>query len=163
MRIKNTSPYPTERVKELLRFAFRGIADAGVEVHVKGTTTKRYGGLAYGGIPHIANVAATTRYLITIRLPRNEDSLLPVMKAGTKRLRRLYPEGIPIENWEDLLVFIGAHEGRHIWQYQRRKRTGKRGKGEYDADKFAFKQLNAWRTATGREPVPPIKQPNPFT
>ena len=62
MRVKNTSSYPTDRVKEILRFAFRGVKDAGVEVHVKGSSRGALG-YAYGGILSIANVAKDAHYL----------------------------------------------------------------------------------------------------
>ena len=160
MRVKNTSSYPTDRVKEILRFAFRGVKDAGVEVHVKGSS-RGARGYAYGGIPSIANVAKDARYLVTIGLAKDRD-LFPKQTWGTKSIEKLFPEGIPLENWEDILVYIGAHEARHIWQYQRRRRTGKRGKGEYDADKFSYRRLNDWRAATDRDTTPQVKQPNPF-
>ena len=159
MRVKNTSSYPSERIKDLLRFAFRGVQDAGVEVHVKGSS-RGARGYAYGGIPSIANVAKDARYLVTVGLPKDKE--LPTQTWGTKSIKKLFPEGIPLENWEDVLVYIGAHEARHIWQVQRKRRTGKGGKREYDADKFSYRRLNDWRVATDRDPIPKVKQPNPF-
>ena len=160
MRVKNTSSYPTARVKEILRFAFRGVKDAGVEVHVKGAS-RGARGYAYGGIPSIANVAKGARYLVTIGLPEDTHRL-PKKTWGTKSIKKLFPRGIPLESWEDALVYIGAHEARHIWQVQRKRRTGKGGKREYDADKFSYRRLNDWRAATDRDPIPQVKQPNPF-
>jgi len=162
MRVTNSSPYPAARIKELLHFAFRGVNDTKVEIHVKGSDTRYFAGRAYNGIPAIANVAETFQYLVIIRLARNSEIMPSNIKPGVKRLLRGYPEGLPLEGWEDVIVYVAAHEARHIWQFQRTKRTGKRGKGEYDAEKFAFPRLNAWRLTTGRSNTSPIKQPNPF-
>ncbi len=155
MRVTNTTPHPIAEVKELLAFAARGVRSAGIEVHVK-RSRYSYRGMAYDGIPHMANVAKATKRLITIGLGATWDngSTNPI----GKRIRRLWPEGIVLDGWQDGLVYIGAHEFRHAWQ----KMNHKRGKGEYDAEKHAHKMLNRWREHTGRAAVPPIKQPNPF-
>jgi hypothetical protein len=157
MHVTNTSPYPAARINELLPFAFRGVNDTGVEIHVKGSGTRTFAGRAYNGIPTIANVAESSRYLVVIRLARKPEILPRNIKPGVKRLLRGYPDGFPLEGWEDVFIYVAAHEARHIWQFQRTKRTDKRGLGEYDAEKFAFQRLNAWRQTTGRPTVPAIK------
>jgi hypothetical protein len=155
MLVTNTSPYPAARIYELLHLAFRGINDAAVEVHVKGSDTRLFAGRAYNGIPAISNTAESSRYLVVIRLARNPKILPTNIKPSVKRLLRGYPDGFPLEGWEDVFVYVAAHEARHIWQFQRTLRTGKGGKREYDAEKFAFQRLNAWRQTTGRSDIPP--------
>ena len=160
MRVTNTSAYPLEECKRLLVFAARGVRDSAIEVHVKGGRWCR--GTFYEDIPREANVARTSNALITISIPADGVPKRTWCQKCLKRIAKLWPEGIPLENWQDWLVYIGAHEFRHVWQAQRRERTGRAGKCEYDASKFGLKRLNAWREATGREPVPAVKQPNPF-
>lgn len=158
MRVTNTSRYDLQRIKELLEFSARGVKDSGVEVHVK-NSSRGWKAYAYSEIPYIANVAATSKYLITIH---TSQWLPSTTWTNVQRIDRLWPEGIPLDSWEDVFVRIAAHEFRHIWQFQRTERTGKGGKGEYDAEKFAFKRLNQWRGATKRLAVPALPQPNPF-
>ena len=149
--VKNTSPYPTTQVKSLLHFAFTDVLHAGVEVHVKGSS-RSYRGRAYDGIPGIANVDDTAHYLVTIGLSRTRKGLPLRVNPGTKRLQRQYPEGLPVDDWEDVLVYVAAHEARHIWQFQARRQRKKIALSEVDADIFAIRQLNEWRRATDRNP-----------
>jgi len=147
--VKNTSPYPIIQVRSLLHFAFIDVLHAGVEVHVKGSS-RSYRGRAYDGIPRIANVDDSARFLVTIGLSRTMSGLPLQVNPGTKLLQRKYPEGIPVDDWEDVLVYVAAHEARHIWQFQARRQGKKMALSEVDADTFAINQLNEWRRATGR-------------
>ena len=149
--VRNTSPYPTNQVEALLRFAFIDVLHAGVEVHVKGSS-RSYRGRAYDGIPTIANVDDSARFLVTIGLSRAQKRLPLRLNPGTKRLQRQYPDGLPVDDWEDVLVYVAAHEARHIWQFQARRQSRKMALSEVDADTFAIYQLNEWRRATGRNP-----------
>jgi len=150
--VRNTSPYPTIQVESLLHFAFTDVLNVGVEVHVKGSS-RSYRGRAYDGIPRIANVDDSARFLVTIGLSRTKSGLPLRVNPGTKRLQRQYPDGIPIDGWEDVLVYVAAHEARHIWQFQARRQSKKMALSEVDADTFAIYQLNEWRRATGRNPL----------
>ncbi|MEM7130239.1 MAG: hypothetical protein AAF702_28165 [Chloroflexota bacterium] len=158
MIVKNTTSKDTKQLKQLLNFAAKGVADKHVEVHVK-NGSNGWRATAYDGIPNIANVSPKAQYLITMRMG---NEVPDTSWTNVKRIKNLYPNGIPIDSWEDNFILYMAHEFRHIWQYQRTERTGKRGKGEYDAEKFAFKRLNEWREHTDRESVEPVKQANPF-
>lgn len=77
---------------------------------------------------------------------------------GCLRTRRLYPDGIPIEIWQDAVIHDAARSFRFIQRYARKTS----GKGQYDAEKHAHKILNRWREATGRKAVLPVKQADPF-
>ncbi|MDX1417740.1 MAG: hypothetical protein R3293_26300 [Candidatus Promineifilaceae bacterium] len=153
--LKNTSPYPLDRVKLLLSFAFAAVLDYGIEVHVKGSSSS-YKGRAYNGIPQIANVIDGAKYLVTIGLARSRSMLPQTVSPRTKRQLKRYPQGIRIRDWEDVLVFVGAHEARHIWQFQARRTQGKQPISEVDAEQFAIQRLNDWRILTGDLAIPPV-------
>ena len=147
--VKNTSPYPTERVEELLHFSFSDVFGIGIEVHVKGSS-RSYRGRAYDGVPRMANVLEGAGYLVTIGLAKARKNLPDQVSPGTRRLKRRYPQGLIIADWEDVLIYVGAHEARHIWQFQTRRQRGAHPISEVDADEFAIQRLNAWRQTTGR-------------
>jgi len=152
--LKNTSPYPYERIKLLLSFAFAAVVDYGIEIHVKGSNSS-YRGRAYDGIPQIANVFDGVNYLVTIGLARSRAKLPERVGPQTKRQQLLYPNGIAMRDWEDLLVYVGAHEARHIWQFKARRNSGKQPIGEADADIYAIQRLSEWRLATGGLAISP--------
>ena len=153
--LKNTSPYPQVRMELLLSFAFAEVLDYGIEIHVKGSNHS-YRGRAYDGIPQIANVIDGANYLVTIGLSRSRSNLPDHVGPGTKRQQRLYPNGIPIRNWEDILVYVGAHEARHIWQFRARRKTGRQPISEVDADEYAVRKLSDWRVETGFPAIRPM-------
>jgi hypothetical protein len=148
--VRNTSPYPTIRVESLLNFAFDGILHAGIEVHVKGSS-RTYRGRAYDGIPRMANVSDSACYLVSIGLSRVKSRLPLRVTLGTKLLQRKYPDGVPVDDWEDVLVYVAAHEARHIWQFQARRQKRKMALSEVDADTYAIYQMNEWRRMSGRD------------
>jgi hypothetical protein len=147
--VKNTSPYPTERVRELLHFSFNEVYGIGVEIHVKGSS-RTFRGRAYDGVPRMANVLSGARYLVTIGLAKARRNLPDQVGPGTKRLKCRYPHGLAIESWEDLLIYVAAHEARHIWQFQARHQGVVHPISEVDADEFAIQRLNEWRQTSGR-------------
>jgi len=167
MRVRNTSRLSDEWLRPLLEFAARGVNDAGLMVSVINTTTS-FRGWAFGrgsftkrrwpdeGDGPVQVYPASVEYLVRLFIP----ATIP-LKAWTnvKRIRKMYPDGLPpFESEADAVVMLAAHEFRHIWQYRNRKS----GKGEYDAEKFAFRRLNDYREHTGRPRIDPVKQPNPF-
>lgn len=167
MKIKNTSRIATEKIRPLLEFASRRVNDSRVEVHIKHSRSDWFSGMAYAN-PHgncFCSVDARTKYLITLKIPprKNNDNVTELCYwSRLKRLQLIYPDGFPLETWEDQVIKLTAHEFRHIWQFQRSRKTGKRGKGEYDAEKHALVILNKWRIYTNRQPIPKQKQRNPF-
>jgi hypothetical protein len=162
MILKNTSKYDTAELRELIKFAARGIGHKHVELHIRNSSYNLYGlrgrcfSRPFGYRIKVTSTEITN--LITAKLPKN----MPNNTWSGIRISKLWPDGIPFDNWKDAALFVLAHEFRHVWQNKRTKRTGKRGKREYDAEKFAFIRLNKWREKTGRQPVPPRKLPNPF-
>lgn len=67
MFLKNTSRYATATVRELLAHASDGFDLRSVAVNVK-NCSGAYGGMAYPKVPRMANVAASARYLVTVRI-----------------------------------------------------------------------------------------------
>lgn len=153
--LKNTSPYPQSRIELLLSFAFATVLDYGVEIHIKGSSSS-YKGRAYDGIPQIANVVDGAMYLVTIGLARTRSLLPSHVRPGTKRQRKLYPDGILVRDWEDILIYVGAHEARHIWQFKTRRKSGEQPISEVDADKYAIRRLSEWRIETGYPAIVPV-------
>jgi hypothetical protein len=67
MLLRNTSRYPTEKIRTLLSIAADEIDLRKVEVHVKNSKFA-YAGMAYNSIPKIAKVASSSRYLVNLRI-----------------------------------------------------------------------------------------------
>ena len=156
MRVKNTSKRDLAEIKTLLAFAAKNVNDNGVEVHVK-NSSGRWRGYAYEK-PHengYVNIALTTVYLITLGIP---DHVPETTWTSLEGIKKLWPDGIPLESWQDVFLWIAAHEFYHT----KRFRAGKLKGSEYRPEKFANTRLNQWRVYTGREAIEPIKQPNPF-
>jgi len=153
--LKNTSPYPQVRLELLVSFAFAEVIDYGIEIHVKGSSAG-YKGRAYDGIPKIANVVDGAKFLVTIGLSRIRAKLPSRVGPGTKRQQRLYPEGISVRDWEDIMIYVSAHEARHIWQFSARRKSGKQPISEVDADKYAIQKLSDWRVETGYPAITPM-------
>ncbi len=133
----------------LLPFAFDQINAQGVEVHIKGTSAP-YRGRAYDGIPGLARTQPESRFLVIVALSRVKKRLPGRIYLGSKRLAKQFgPEGVPVAGWEEIFVYISAHEARHIWQFRRRRDTGQRGLREVDAEQYALARLAAWRMQNG--------------
>ena len=152
--LKNTSPYPLLRLELLLSFSFAEVLDYGIEIHIKGSSGS-YRGRAYDGVPKIANVIDGANYLVTIGLARTRASLPNRIGPGTKTEQKRYPDGIAVRSWEDIFVFVAAHEARHIWQFKARRIAGNQPISEVDADRYAIKKLSEWRIINGWEPIIP--------
>lgn len=160
MILKNTSQYDTTVLRELAKFAARGIGHHNVELHIRNSNSNIRGRCFYRPFDIKVKVSSKKiRNLITLKLP---GEMPKKTWSGVKRIGRLWPDGIPMEDWRDAILMVLAHEFRHVWQDRRERRTNRAGKGEYDAEKFAFLRLNKWRVATDRQPVLPVKQKNPF-
>lgn len=136
MRLKNTSRYPDDEVRLLVAFGMKGVRTTGLEVHVKNARTA-YRGRAYNGVPLISPAAKrfSVERLVTIGLGSPRAFPDAPHRYGGKRS----PE-MAFADWREALVAVAAHEARHVWQFQYRKR-----RSEVDAERFAFKRLTTYR------------------
>ena len=112
--VRNTSIYPTTRVKELVKFAVNSF-HTGVCINVK-NSSNAYGGYAYHDIPSISNAPRSSRYLVTIRI--GKPSQFPCKNYGSTLYKRV-PE-FDFLSWEEALVAVVAHELQHVRQFVRR-------------------------------------------
>ena len=136
MRVKMTNPvrrhYDEHVVRSLLTLGFAGTGDAGVEVHITTTSDNQMRGHAYDGVPSIANVASTTRYLITIGIPRRPDETDYPFSWSYPDLKTA--PNVMFTSWQHQFVHVVAHEAAHIRQY----RMGM-SRSEIKAEKWAQK------------------------
>lgn len=111
MWIRNTSVYPDDEVKRLVKQATKNYDMRHVCVNVKGA---KHGcrGMAYPQVPTISNAPPTADYLITIGIaPKIEEM---VHNNHTVNRRPVYKT----KDWRELLVVIAAHEACHIVQFR---------------------------------------------
>jgi hypothetical protein len=142
MWIRNTSRYPDDQVRELVRFATRDIDMRNVCVNVK---NGELAGGAYNGVPEISNAPPKAEYLITLRLGRaNEWPLGPINyhfktpeEAGP---RNRFPFFV-FDDWREWLVKLAAHEAKHIEQFREGARCS-----EIACEKFALGVLKEFRS-----------------
>lgn len=126
LTVKNTSRYPDAEVTRLVRLALADLDTTGVHVNVKNSRGARRG-YAYRHVPAVANVPAGTRYLVTIGIgdpshfPRDDGYWNShARNEGTPRRGGVWPEK-HLRHWQDALVSVVAHEGKHVEQFRERK------------------------------------------
>lgn len=100
-------------------------------------------GRAYGGIPGMANVSPSVRYLVTLTIPTPDAYDVNVFPydhvyPGKRSSSRDWPHAL-FERWEHDVVHTAAHEARHVIQFA----TGAPG-SEMDAERYARERLAAW-------------------
>lgn len=138
MVIRNTSRYPTETVRELVKFATAGVDMRRVCVNVKNRWKAAYAGWAYDHVPSISNAPPSSEYLVTLGIGPEEKFPMPEHKrhrgAGTSFPVRRF------DTWQEALVFLAAHEAIHIEQYRERL-----PRSEVQCDAFADHALRRWR------------------
>lgn len=188
MQLRNTSRYPIDEVRELVRLGFN-VANAPSEriaVHVKNCRNGAYAGMAYRAVPRMSNAAtrASADRLVTLRVGAPErfpaDNVVtvrrwryePWMTLDELRARNYpltfartcrYVDGVEqwraaeliverrpyggksapeytVCDWREALVAVAAHEGRHLYQYQRNKPAS-----EVDAERAAARALDVYR------------------
>lgn len=140
MRLKNTTTIPDSIIREVIRFV-RPPGISGFDVRVSNTRVG-VAGTAYHEGCSLHDRACP---FVVLRVGQS----WPQEAQGPHKPGYL---GVPrLENRIEALVFIAAHELRHLWQARgSRKRKGmakgSRGKfSERDADTYAFRMLNEWR------------------
>lgn len=142
MRLKNTTTIPTSVIRDVIRFV-RPPGISGFDVRVSNTKWS-VAGRAYTQGSSFHDSAAP---FVVLRVARDgwPKEATPPHKAGYLGVPRL-------ENRIEALVFIAAHELRHLWQAKGIKRgrakgsrMGARGFSETDADSYAIGMLYSWR------------------
>jgi hypothetical protein len=151
MFLRNRSAYPDEEVRQLVAFAVSDVDMRRVCVHVKNRRHAPYSGFAYDHVPEISNAPRSSKYLVTIGLG-------PPDKFPTKEHKRHRGAGtsFPVrrfDDWREALVFLAAHEAKHIEQY----REGL-PRSEVRCDAFATHMLDRYRN--GRPPKEPSETPS---
>jgi hypothetical protein len=120
MWVRNTSRYPDDQVRELVRFATRDIDMHDVCVNVR---NGELAGGAYNGVPEISNAPPAARYLITLRIGKGNEGwpLGPVnyhfKQPGETGPRNRFPFFV-CNDWREWLVKLAAHEAKHIEQFR---------------------------------------------
>jgi len=145
MRLRNTSGLPDEVVREVINFVkHSGLSK--FDVMVKKSSSS-FAGMAYykGSGFHMS-----ADPFITLRI--GPDAKFP-MKATPHKKGRGYLGAGWICNRLEALVFVAAHEMRHLWQSKVKKGYrvwGARGQfSERDADAYGIRMLRAWRREHG--------------
>jgi hypothetical protein len=142
MWVRNTSRYPDERVRELVKFATRDVDMDRVCVNVK---NGGLGGGAYNGVPDISNAPRKAKFLVTLRLGRGDEQwpLGPVnyhfRAPGETGPRNRFPFFV-CHDWQEWLVKLAAHEARHIAQFRAREVCS-----ELSCERFALGVLEQFR------------------
>lgn len=153
MRLKNTTDIPNEAIREVIRFV-RPPGISGFDVSVKNTARGLAGRAYWAGSAYHDRACP----FVVLRIGR---SGWPRDASSPHRPGYL---GVPrLENKIEALVFLAAHELRHLWQARGIKRgraRGSRGRfSERDADAYAFKMLDEWRLREHRAFVVDGKPP----
>lgn len=94
-------------MRQIVEFACKGVNMANVAVHVKNGRAA-YSGLAYSQVPHVARVAPSTEYLITLRMGKPEQ--FPVTNQYPHRTL-MARELSPAEQHAAALEWIERHPG----------------------------------------------------
>ena len=138
--------YPVAQCVSLIDFAARGVGHRGVAVWLRYTQKIR----GRKQLP-FSGVAINDR---EVRLRLGPQRIMPanIMFVGWDELIERFPYGVPSDGWRDMLVFLAAHEFRHIWQHRQRKgKPVPDHRIEEDANKHGLKVLNRYRLLTGRD------------
>jgi hypothetical protein len=152
-RIRNTTDIPRATIEEVISFVVPpGVA--GFDIEVK-NTPGTYKAKAY---PRGSHYHATASAFIVLylgkadkfpRRPALRDARLT--PADVRRMKRSLGYQPPpyLATRLECLVFLAAHELRHLWQAKVKKGHrvwGARGQySEKDADAYAIRMLRAWR------------------
>lgn len=128
MKLKNTSRYDNRTVRLLVKFASKGINHKGISVWVKNSKYS-FRGRAYQslwGKPHcVVAIGKPSCYPRTTKYPRLKTA-----------------PSYTLNNWQEALVVVVAHELYHQKQY-----SHKWPASEIRAERWAVKMLERYRTA----------------
>jgi hypothetical protein len=140
-KVVNTTSIPDDLVREVVRFTMPpGVK--GIDVMVKNSQYS-YAGMAYIGGSHYHG---NSKKFVVLRLGKTRKSFLLVpYQYGQHKGKKIW-----IKDRTELLVYLAAHELRHIWQSNRRNKAGyawgSRGRfSEVDTEAYAIRMLRQWR------------------
>lgn len=141
MRIENKSAYfQTGRLTQIAEFAARYTqysALATVRFTDGADGHKLTGGYAYKQRPDVSELSLVAPSLVKIILGRGRK-----YPRGTSHVDSLGI--IKLESWDEEVLFVLAHELRHIDQFWSMTFTDEDA-AELDAERFAIKVLKTWR------------------
>lgn len=143
--------YPVAQCVSLIDFAARGVGHHGVTVWLRYTRCPSKKDRRKRKQPAFSGLALDDT---EVRLRLGPPQIIPayIVFIGWGELKGRFPYGIPCDGWRDMLVFLAAHEFRHIWQYRRlRRKKPVPTRIEEDANEHGVKILNCYRLLTGRE------------
>ena len=139
-RLRNTTDIPTAMIREVLAFV-RPSGIKGFDVRVGGCRGQVKGRAYWDGSAY----HDTARPFVNLYV--GADSMFPV--PPRQRTRAGYLPTPYLTSRIEALVYIAAHELRHLWQAlvpRGRRVWGSRGQfSERDADAYAIRMLRAWR------------------
>lgn len=143
MRLKNTTTIESEIVREIIRFVCPpGVS--GYDVKLQNGRGYDFKGYAYTNGSNWHDRAGWFVNLYVGEAKRFPRGPRPPVRKGRGYLPTPY-----IASREEALVYVAAHEMRHLWQGRvprGRRVWGARGQySERDADAYAIRMLRAWR------------------
>lgn len=130
----NTTSVSKEVFQEIVRFTIPpGVH--GIKIQIR-NTWNGHGGAAWVGCRRVG-----LRFQTDLKYP----SWIHPYQRGQLKGKKYW-----LASLEERIVYITAHELRHMWQRKSRNKAGyvwgSRGKfSEIDADSYALKMLRAWR------------------
>ena len=141
MWIRNTSRYPDDEVDRLVQLAAGWLDGPRICVNVKNLGKGRgaFRGRAYSGVPKISNAPRRATHLVTIALGPPDSFSQDPWRATARS-----PE-VLLADWRSALVYVAAHEARHVEQFVR-----KAPRSEIDCNRFAAALLERWRVSEVR-------------
>lgn len=159
MRLRNHTDIPTVRIREMVAFA-KPSGVSGFDVRISNLDGKGVRGRAYSrgssyhdrACPFVVisvqrgpHIAAWTPKVRTVHVVSRKDGV------ETHSMRKVSKGYLPMPamSREEGVLFVIAHELRHLWQakVKRGRRVwGARGQfSERDADAYALRALRHWR------------------
>lgn len=169
--VENATAYPTAEVARIVRFALReaGVNEAmGAAAHRVVVKVKHHNG-PHPCHGHIYYHPSTHGVQLLRRRAGGYDewvTIEPKVPPGTKHLivcnlvrpgactwpnttaNRPEQLDVPISSWQEALVTVAAHEGYHLWSYEKaalRRRAGKPKQSEVECEMAGQRVLARWR------------------
>lgn len=164
MRVTNTTNLDNELIREIIKFV-RPSGISNFDVMVKNSGDKYIAGTAYTQGNNTYH--ATNHPFVVCRIPTGKDKIIYGFKGSKDNpvtwVEKHYPmmqsvyqyahlkgKRYYIANKTEALVYVLAHELRHLWQAKTKNKSGyypkSRGRfSEIDTEGYAITKLRAWR------------------